>query len=62
MVLETERNVATEGDIAKIASSRPSHGILRSFTVFTSCKSVSTTCYKSSITSTVTAEFKVQSE
>ena len=35
----TGRNVATKGDIAKTASSRPSHGI---FMVFASCKSVST--------------------
>ena len=40
---EMGRSIAMEGDIAKTALSCPSHGILCSFTVFASCKSVSTT-------------------
>ena len=62
-VLFKVKNVATKGNIAKTALSRLSHSFLCSFGVLASCESVSMTSFwlqKSSITSTVSAEFKVQ--
>ena len=62
----TGRNVATEGDIAKTASSRPSHCIFcvvsQSSLLVNQYPQLYFWLQKSSITSTVTAEFKVQSE
>ena len=62
-VLFKVKNVATKGNIAKTALSRLSHSFLCSFGVLASCESVSMTSFwlqKSSITSSVSAEFKVQ--